>query len=65
MGTRDWKNIGGFVNCAIDDEVSRGGGLSRRERSVDASEVHDSHHSLRFVMFTQSYRLRDSTRTPS
>ena len=28
MGIRDWKNIGGLVNCAIDDEVSRGGGLS-------------------------------------
>ena len=52
MGTHDWKNIGGFVNCAIDDEVSRGGRLSPRERSVDASEVHDSHHRLRFVMFT-------------
>ena len=41
----DRKNIGGFVNCAIaargiaPGEVSRG--LSRRERSVDASEVHD------------------------
>ena len=26
--------------------------VSPRERSVDASEVHDSHHRLRFVMFT-------------
>jgi len=26
--------------------------VSPRERSVDASEVHDSHHRLRFVLFT-------------
>ena len=31
---------------------SRAGEVSPRERSVDASEVHDSHHRLRFVTFT-------------
>ena len=56
MGIRDRKNIGGFVNCAIDDEVSR------RWRSLEVSPLASvrsmhpwfmtNYHRLRFVMFT-------------
>ena len=64
MGIRDGKNIGGFVNCAIDDEVSRRGGLSGlspRERSVDASGFMTHHRRLRFVMFIGEQHPNEGT----
>ena len=44
-GSHDWK-----CDRRAIDQPRRA--VSPRERSVDASEVHDSHHRIRFVLFT-------------